>query len=64
MADPLVEKQQAQLDEAFASFERDYPEAAEALRIMNISFFDYLQAMDALKQTSSISGNCNGNSEP
>ena len=39
----------------FARLERDYPELVEAMRVMNISYQQYLAALQALHQQSSIS---------
>lgn len=57
MANVEVQKAQERLDEAFAAFERDHPEVVEAMRVMNISFAEYLQALSSLKEGSSTSGN-------
>ena len=46
-----------QLQEQFTQFERDHPEVVEALRIMNVSFRDYLQALALLRGLPSTSGN-------
>lgn len=59
MADLDVQKRKEQLDEAFAAFEKDHPEAAEAMKVMNISFHEYLQALAILREGSSTSGNSN-----
>jgi len=39
----------------FADLERDYPQLIEAMRVMNISYQQYLVAMRAMSQQSSIS---------
>lgn len=37
-------------DEAFAKFEREHPNAAEGMRVMNITFPEYLKALAAIRQ--------------
>jgi hypothetical protein len=39
----------------FARVERDYPQLIEAMKVMNISYQEYLAAMRAMSQRSSIS---------
>lgn len=57
MASSEIQKTQDHLQEAFALFERDHPEVAEAMKVMNISYPEYLQALAALKEVPSTSGN-------
>lgn len=61
MADVEIQKKQQQLEDAFAAFEQEHPEVAQALKVMNISFPEYLQALAALKQVSSTTGNSTTN---
>ena len=56
MGKPDIKESQAQLQEAFATFEREHPEVAEAMKVMSMSFPDYLEALASLKDTSSSSG--------
>ncbi|MGD1155789.1 MAG: hypothetical protein ABSA41_08165 [Terriglobia bacterium] len=39
----------------FARLEREYPELIEAMKVMNISYQQYLTAIKAMNQQSSIS---------
>lgn len=39
----------------FARLEREYPQLIEAMKVMNISYQQYLAAMRAMNQQSSIS---------
>jgi hypothetical protein len=39
----------------FESLEREYPQVFEAMRVMNISYRQYLTAMQALNRRSSVS---------
>jgi hypothetical protein len=39
----------------FTALEREYPQIIEAMRVMNISYPQYLAALQALYQTSSCS---------
>jgi hypothetical protein len=39
----------------FARLERDHPQLVEAMKVMNISYQQYLAAMRAMNQQSSIS---------
>ncbi len=39
----------------FARLEREYPQLIEAMRVLNISYRQYLAAVQALNQRSSVS---------
>lgn len=52
-----IQKTQEILEQAFATFAVEHPDVAEAMRTMNISFQEYLEALARLKETSSSSGN-------
>ncbi len=57
MASPDLMEAARRIELALAAFEREHPEVVEAMRVMNISFPDYLQALARLKQETSVSGN-------
>lgn len=40
---------------AFSDFEHQYPNVAEGMRVMNISFPQYLQALAAIRQVPTTS---------
>jgi hypothetical protein len=44
------------LDVALGRFEAEHPDVAHAMRTMNLSFAQYLQALSTLRRTSSTSG--------
>jgi hypothetical protein len=54
---PNIQKTQDQFQEAFAAFEKEHPEVVEAMKVMSVSFQDYLQSLAALKEAPSTSGN-------
>lgn len=39
----------------FARLEREYPQLIEAMKVLNISYRQYLAALQALNQSSSVS---------
>ncbi len=41
----------------FSRLEREYPQLVEALKVMNISYQQYLAALHAMSQRSSFSSN-------
>ncbi len=55
MTSPHVEQAEKNLNQAFDAFQQQYPEVAEAMRVMNISFQMYLDALAAMKPASSAS---------
>lgn len=57
MASLDIEKARKQLEVAYTTFEMEHPEVAEAMRVMNVSFQEYLQAMASLKEVSATTGN-------
>ncbi len=57
MDNPDAKEVSRGMELAFAAFEREHPEIVEAMRVMNISFQDYLQALAMLKEETSVSGN-------
>ncbi len=57
MPTPDIQKTQENLERAFVAFAVENPEVAEAMRVMNISFHEYLEALARLKEGSSSSGN-------
>jgi hypothetical protein len=61
MASRDLDKTQAALEENFAAFEKQYPDVTEAMKIMNISFHDYLQALAAMREVPSMAGNATTN---
>ncbi len=48
-------RNEEQVRDYFARLERDYPQLIEAMKVMNISYPQYLAAMRAMSQQSSIS---------
>lgn len=46
-----------QVREYFERLKRDYPQVFEAMEVMNISYRQYLVALQALNQRSSVSTN-------
>jgi hypothetical protein len=42
--------------DAFAAFEKEHPEIAEALAVMGVTFQDYMQALSSMKDTASSTG--------
>jgi len=59
MAKEETQKTQDALDAAFASFKQENPELAEAMRVLNISYPEYLRVMAGLQ---SEPGTSSGNS--
>lgn len=57
MATADIQETQHNLEAAFAIFKDAHPEVGEAMKVMNISFAAYLQALAALQEETSISGN-------
>ncbi len=57
MPTPDIQKTQENLERAFAAFMVENPEVGEAMRVMNISFQEYLEALARLREGSSSSGN-------
>jgi hypothetical protein len=60
MSAPLQVVDLSNEDEVRAYFERlqrEYPQVFEAMRVMNISYRQYLAALQALNQRSSVSTN-------
>jgi hypothetical protein len=58
MATSDVEKMQLRLDEAFASFREQHPDVAEAIRVLNIPYAEYLRILSGLNpELHSMSGN-------
>ncbi len=49
MATLETEKMQQSLDEAFANFRHENPQLAEAMRVLNISYAEYLRVLAALQ---------------
>jgi len=49
--------EQAFLNDAVRKFERENPAIAEALRVMNISYKEYLGALSSLQKASSSTTN-------
>jgi hypothetical protein len=53
-----IQKMEAGLKEAFARFEMENPEAAEAMRALNLSYAEYLRIQFGLTpELQSVSGN-------
>jgi hypothetical protein len=52
-----TEDPKVNLERAMNQFERDYPDVAQAIMVMNISFEEYLKALAALQAQQSVSGN-------
>jgi hypothetical protein len=46
---------EGQVREYFERLQRDYPQIFEAMQVMNISYRQYLVALQALNQRSSVS---------
>ncbi len=57
MPDKQVLEASETLERAYAQFQRDNPKVAEALEAMNMSFTEYLEALAAMKEPSTLSGN-------
>lgn len=58
MAASDIKKIQESLDEAFARFKDENPEVAEAMRVLNISYAEYLRFLSGLRtEPQSVSGN-------
>jgi hypothetical protein len=58
MATSDVEKMQLRLDEAFARFREQNPEVAEAMRVLQISYAEYLRVLSGLNiGIDTVSGN-------
>ena len=55
--DPTATQTAQDLRDILAQFEQQNPAVAEALQIMNISFNEYLQALAAMREGGSASGN-------
>jgi hypothetical protein len=55
--DPTATQTAQDLRDILAQFEQQNPAVAEALQIMNISFSEYLQALAAMRESGSASGN-------
>jgi hypothetical protein len=52
-----VQQTAKELEALMGRFEREHPETAQALRVMNLPFEQYLRALAALQGESSMSGN-------
>ena len=52
-----VQKIQDSLDVAFANFRLENPELSEALRVLNISYAEYLRVLSGQLEPSTSSGN-------
>jgi len=48
-------RNEAEVRAYFERLERDYPQLIEAMRVLNISYKQYLAALQALNQRSSVS---------
>jgi len=58
MASREIEQVQRALDDAFASFRQGNPELAEAIRVLNISYAEYLRILFGLRfEPNTVSGN-------
>lgn len=58
MATEKAQQMQDALDTAFAAFSQEHPEVADALRVFNVSYAEYLQMMSSLREDGkTISGN-------
>lgn len=55
--DPTATQTAQELRDVLAQFEQQNPAVVEALQIMNISFSEYLQALAAMREGGSASGN-------
>ncbi|MGB8413891.1 MAG: hypothetical protein WCE23_13800 [Candidatus Binatus sp.] len=58
MASKEIEQIQGALDEAFANFKLANPELAESMRVLNISYAEYLRVLFGLScEPDTVSGN-------
>jgi hypothetical protein len=51
-----VQEVERHFSDAFAAFEKDHPEIAEALAVMGVSFQEYMQALSSMKDSASTTG--------
>jgi hypothetical protein len=56
MSDEEIKKEADRLQTAFSVFEQEHPDIAEAMKVMNISFPQYIEAITSLKEPSPTSG--------
>jgi hypothetical protein len=53
---PMIDvSNEVEVRDYFAGLEREYPELIEAMKVMNISYPQYLAAMRSMAQQSSVS---------
>jgi len=57
MANTETRRAKETLERAFAIFQKEHPAVVEAMKAMNLSLHDYLQALARLRGDSSSSGN-------
>ena len=52
-----IQHTQSMLNQQFEEFQKSNPSVAEAMRVMNISYQDYLTALAAMQEQTTLSTN-------